>query len=49
MNQKLTKLGTTQWANTKKKVKSKLNDISDKLLLLYKEREQAVGPSVCQR
>ena len=40
---KLTRLGTTQWANTKKKVKSKLNDISDKLLLLYKEREQAVG------
>lgn len=40
---KLTKLGTNQWANTKKKVKSKINDISDKLIQLYKERDQAVG------
>ncbi|MDY0210297.1 MAG: transcription-repair coupling factor [Acholeplasma sp.] len=40
---KLTKLGTNQWSNTKKKVKNKLKDISDKLIALYKEREQAVG------
>ncbi len=40
---KLTKLGTNQWNNTKKKVKSKLKDISDKLIALYKEREHAVG------
>ena len=40
---KLTQLGTNSWANTKKKVKSKLNDISDKLIALYSEREQAKG------
>lgn len=40
---KLTQLGTNSWANTKKKVKAKLNDISDKLIALYSEREQAKG------
>lgn len=39
----LTKLGTNQWANTKKRIKKKLNDLSDRLLALYAEREQAKG------
>ncbi|CCV65039.1 Transcription-repair coupling factor (Superfamily II helicase) [Paracholeplasma brassicae] len=39
----LTKLGTASWNNTKKRVKEKLNDISDKLIKLYAERENAEG------
>lgn len=39
----LTKLGTASWTNTKKRVKSKINDISDKLIKLYAERDQAEG------
>ena len=40
---RLTKLGTNQWSNTKKRVKKKLDDLSDRLLALYQEREQATG------
>ena len=39
----LTKLGTNQWSNTKKRIKKKLNDLSDRLLQLYAEREEAKG------
>ena len=40
---KLTKLGTNQWANTKKRIKNKLSDLSDRLLSLYASREEAFG------
>lgn len=40
---KLTKLGTNQWSKTKNRVKKKLDDLSDRLLALYQEREQATG------
>ncbi len=40
---KLTKLGTKQWENQKKKVKEKANDISEKLINLYSEREASKG------
>ncbi len=40
---KLTKLGTNQWKNTKKRIKEKLSDLSDRLFKLYKEREQQKG------
>ena len=39
----ITKLGTNQWANTKKRIKNKLSDLSDRLLNLYASREQALG------
>ena len=39
----LTKLGTNQWSNTKKRIKKKLNDLSDRLLQLYAEREESKG------
>ena len=40
---KLTKLGTNQWKNTKKRIKDKLSDLSDRLFNLYKERQQKEG------
>ncbi len=40
---KLTKLGTKEWEKTKARVKKKVNDISDKLLKIYSERESSVG------
>ncbi|HHT39967.1 MAG: transcription-repair coupling factor [Acholeplasmatales bacterium] len=40
---KLTKLGTNQWKKTKRNIKAKLTDLSDRLFKLYQEREQQVG------
>ncbi len=40
---KLTKLGTKEWEKTKARVKKKVNDISEKLLKIYAEREASVG------
>lgn len=40
---KLTKLGTNQWKNTKKRIKDKLSDLSDRLFNLYKERQEKTG------
>ncbi|MFA5719767.1 MAG: transcription-repair coupling factor [Acholeplasmataceae bacterium] len=39
----LTRLGTNQWSNTKKRIKNKLSDLSDRLLNLYASREEASG------
>ncbi len=40
---KLTKLGTKEWEKTKARVKKKVNDISEKLLKIYAEREASIG------
>ncbi len=40
---KLNSLSSTRWEKTKEKVKKRVNDISDKLLKLYAEREASVG------
>ncbi len=40
---KLTKLGTNQWKKTKKRIKDKLTDLSDRLFNLYKERQEKTG------
>lgn len=40
---KINKLGGTEWAKTKKKVASKIEDIADDLIELYAAREQEVG------
>lgn len=40
---KINKLGGTDWAKTKNRVKNKVNDIADKLLKLYAERESKKG------
>lgn len=40
---KLNKLGGTEWAKTKLRVRSKLHDIADKLLKLYAMREMQDG------
>ena len=40
---KINKLGGADWAKTKNRVKSKVNDIADKLLKLYAERESKKG------
>lgn len=42
---KINKLGGTEWAKTKKKVASKIEDIADDLIELYAAREQEVGYS----
>ncbi|WP_424309414.1 transcription-repair coupling factor [Carnobacterium sp.] len=42
---KINKLGGTEWAKTKKKVASKIEDIADELIELYAAREQEVGYS----
>jgi len=40
---RLSKLGGTDWAKTKQRVRSKAKDIADKLIKLYALREQAKG------
>ena len=40
---KINKLGGTDWSKTKNRVKTKVNDIADKLLKLYAERESKKG------
>jgi transcription-repair coupling factor (superfamily II helicase) len=40
---KLTKLGTKQWENAKKRVRSKIKDISNDLIKLYANRENSIG------
>ena len=42
---RLSKLGGTDWAKTKQRVRAKAKDIADKLIKIYAEREQAVGYS----
>lgn len=42
---KLSRLGTAEWQNTKKKVNEALYILAQNLQLLYKEREQVVGLS----
>ena len=40
---KLSRLGTQQWSNVKKRVKDKLTDLSDQLLNIYQQRLQVKG------
>jgi transcription-repair coupling factor (superfamily II helicase) len=40
---KIHKLGGTQWAKTKQRVRKKVKDIADKLIKLYAAREEAKG------
>lgn len=40
---RVNKLGGTEWAKTKKKVATKIEDIADELIELYAAREQEVG------
>ena len=40
---KINKLGGADWSKTKSRVKTKVNDIADKLLKLYAERESKKG------
>lgn len=40
---KINKLGGTEWAKTKARVRKKVTDIADKLLALYAERESKKG------
>ncbi|QVK17965.1 transcription-repair coupling factor [Mycoplasmatota bacterium] len=40
---KIHKIGGTEWAKTKNKVKTKIKDIADKLIKLYALREQTAG------
>lgn len=40
---KLSKLGGSDWAKTKQRVRKKVKDIADKLIKLYAAREKAVG------
>ena len=40
---KINKLGGTEWSKTKARVRSKVNDMADKLLALYAERESRKG------
>ncbi len=40
---KINKLGGTEWSKTKARVKNKVNDMADKLLALYVERESRKG------
>lgn len=40
---KINKLGGAEWAKTKARVRSKVNDIADQLLALYAEREARKG------
>lgn len=39
----LNKLGGSEWAKTKQKVKRKIKDIADKLIKIYAQREQTKG------
>ena len=40
---KVNKLGGIEWAKTKERVRKKINDVADKLLALYAERESRRG------
>lgn len=40
---KLNKLGTQEWEKTKKKLEENVNDIAERLLSLYANREQDIG------
>ena len=40
---KLNKIGGTEWAKTKLRVKSRIKDMTAELLHLYAEREKAKG------
>ena len=40
---RLSKLGTSEWAKTKARVKKSVSDISDKLIQLYALRNEAIG------
>ena len=40
---KINKLGGVEWAKTKNRVRQKINDVADKLLALYAERESRKG------
>ena len=40
---KVNKLGGVEWAKTKERVRKKINDVADKLLALYTERESRRG------
>ena len=40
---KLSKLGGTDWAKTKQRVRAKVKDIADKLIALYASREKSQG------
>ena len=40
---KINKLGGTEWAKTKNRVRQKITDVADKLLALYAERESRKG------
>lgn len=40
---KINKLGGTEWAKTKQKIRKKLEDIASKLLELYAKREASIG------
>ncbi|MBF6626043.1 transcription-repair coupling factor [Aerococcaceae bacterium zg-BR9] len=40
---KLNKLGTTEWAKTKRKIATKIEDIADELIELYAKRESQRG------
>lgn len=42
---KLSKLNSTKWETTKKKVKEKINLLADKLAILYKNRQEVQGIS----
>ena len=39
----MNKLGSSEWEKTKAKVKKKINDIADKLIVLYQERAKTTG------
>ena len=39
----LNKLGSSEWEKTKARVKKKINDIADKLIVLYQERAKTTG------
>ena len=40
---KINKLGSTEWAKTKQRVRKKIEDIASKLLELYAKREASIG------
>ncbi len=40
---RLNKLGTAEWSNTKAKIQSSVNDIAERLIALYSDREKLIG------
>jgi len=40
---KLNRLYTTRWETTKKKIKERINDLAERLMVLYSDRAKAVG------